>query len=107
MLIKSSKIIFIIILIFLVKLCSTTNTISNNDINSDEKLTENEILFHLKNDKRYDEIISNKWSKDLALAYRDWAGVGYLSEESANSQLAEIKKEKREKKNIKNWLFYS
>jgi hypothetical protein len=107
------------ILIFLIFLCilninihkslitsqnSNKENKENNFISSKETLTEevdnqNEILFHLHNDNRYNQIITKKtWNRDLAIAYRDWAGLGYLSKESAESQLSEIAKGENKKK---------
>lgn len=104
------KIIFLIslTLINLLNTLKTSNSNSNSNQNSNEEelnQNENEILFHLKNDKRYDEIITNKWTRDLAIAYRDWAGLGYLTKDSAESQLSEIKKGQEKNKSKISFFF--
>ncbi len=59
---------------------------------TEDGLNDNEKIFHLLNETRYDFPITNKWNRDLAIAYRDIAGIGYVSRESALAQINEILK---------------
>lgn len=75
-------------------------TLSENNENEllETDLNENEKLFHLINDTRYDSPITPLWNRDLAIAYRDLAGLAYVSNSSASLQLNEIAK--KNEKNI-------
>lgn len=72
---------------------------------SENSLNENEKLFRLLDDNRYDIPITFKWNRDLALAYRDIAGIGYISRESATMQIQQILKGDKKDKNKVGFFF--
>jgi len=72
---------------------------------TENSLNENEKLFRLFDDTRYDSPITSNWSRDLAIAYRDIAGIAYNSKNSAEMQINEILKGNQKDENKIGFFF--
>lgn len=121
---KIKPILFLLIALVLLSITNTKN-LDSNDFNTKESiskaneninnlasnnykifltensLNENEKLFRLIDETRYDAPITSHWNRDLAIAYRDIAGIGYVSNDSATMQINELLKgEKKDERKI-------